>query len=101
MQIRYGYELIFSCPQSTPMIFMLHTHPSRVPDLIRPDTLVTEPQSYLSIYSDVYGNTCTRLIATPGHFRVNGTVQNMPEFQKAFSCKAGQPMVSQNACHVW
>jgi hypothetical protein len=22
---------------------------------------------------------------------VNGVVQNMPEFQKAFACKAGQP----------
>ncbi len=38
---------------------------------------------------------------SPGRYRVNGTVQNMPEFQKAFSCKAGQPMVSQNACRVW
>jgi endothelin-converting enzyme/putative endopeptidase len=38
---------------------------------------------------------------SPGRFRVNGVVQNMPEFQKAFSCKAGQPMVSANACHVW
>ena len=38
---------------------------------------------------------------SPGQYRVNGTLQNMPEFQKAFSCKAGQPMVSQNACHVW
>jgi predicted metalloendopeptidase len=38
---------------------------------------------------------------SPGRFRVNGTVQNMPEFQKAFSCKAGQPMVSANACRVW
>jgi putative endopeptidase len=38
---------------------------------------------------------------SPGRFRVNGTVQNMPEFQKAFSCKAGQPMVSTNACRVW
>jgi endothelin-converting enzyme/putative endopeptidase len=28
-------------------------------------------------------------------------VENMPEFQKAFSCKAGQPMVSANACRVW
>jgi len=28
-------------------------------------------------------------------------VQNMPEFQKAWGCKAGQPMVSANACHVW
>jgi len=37
----------------------------------------------------------------PGQFRTNGTVQNMPEFQKAFSCKAAQPMVSANACRVW
>ena len=37
----------------------------------------------------------------PARFRVNGVVQNMPEFQKAFSCKAGQPMVSANACRVW
>jgi endothelin-converting enzyme/putative endopeptidase len=38
---------------------------------------------------------------SPGRYRVNGTLQNSPEFQKAFSCKAGQPMVSQNACRVW
>src|SRR5260370_8519941 len=38
---------------------------------------------------------------SPGKFRVNGVVQNMPEFQKAWGCKAGQPMVAENACHVW
>jgi len=38
---------------------------------------------------------------SPGRYRVNGVVQNMPEFQKAFGCKAGQPMVAENACHVW
>jgi putative endopeptidase len=38
---------------------------------------------------------------SPGKFRVNGTVQNMPEFQKAWGCKADQPMVSANACRVW
>jgi predicted metalloendopeptidase len=38
---------------------------------------------------------------SPGKYRVNGTVQNMPEFQKAWNCKAGQPMVAQNACRVW
>ncbi|HSM87147.1 MAG TPA: M13 family metallopeptidase, partial [Candidatus Limnocylindrales bacterium] len=38
---------------------------------------------------------------SPGKYRVNGVVQNMPEFQKAWGCKAGQPMVRQNACHVW
>ncbi len=35
-------------------------------------------------------------------FRVNGTVSNMPEFQKAFGCKEGMPMVrGGNACRVW
>jgi putative endopeptidase len=38
---------------------------------------------------------------SPGKFRTNGVVQNMPEFQKAWGCKAGQPMVAENACHVW
>ena len=38
---------------------------------------------------------------SPGKWRVNGVVQNMPEFQQAWGCKAGQPMVSANACHVW
>ena len=36
-----------------------------------------------------------------GRFRVNGVVSNMPEFEKAWGCKAGQPMVRQNACRVW
>jgi len=38
---------------------------------------------------------------SPGKWRVNGVVQNMPEFQQAWGCKAGQPMVSANACRVW
>ncbi len=38
---------------------------------------------------------------SPARYRVNGVMVNMPEFQQAFSCKAGQPMVSANACRVW
>ncbi len=38
---------------------------------------------------------------SPGKYRVNGTVENMPEFEQAWSCKAGQPMVSADACRVW
>jgi endothelin-converting enzyme/putative endopeptidase len=34
-------------------------------------------------------------------YRVNGVVQNMPEFQKAFSCSLGQPMVRRSPCRVW
>ena len=33
--------------------------------------------------------------------RVNGTVQNMVEFEKAFSCKAGAPMAPVKRCRVW
>jgi predicted metalloendopeptidase len=40
-------------------------------------------------------------VHSTGQFRVNGVVQNMPEFQKAFACKAGQPMVKSPACRVW
>ncbi len=38
---------------------------------------------------------------SPGRWRVNGAVQNSAAFQQAFGCKAGQPMVSKNACRVW
>ncbi len=38
---------------------------------------------------------------SPGKYRVNGLVVNMEEFQKAYSCKAGQPMVRENRCRVW
>jgi endothelin-converting enzyme/putative endopeptidase len=33
--------------------------------------------------------------------RVNNVLSNMPEFQQAFSCKAGQPMVHETRCRVW
>jgi predicted metalloendopeptidase len=34
-------------------------------------------------------------------WRVNGTIQNMPEFQQAFGCRVGQAMVRAPACRVW
>lgn len=34
-------------------------------------------------------------------FRVNGVVSNMPEFAKAFACRADAPMVKAPACRVW
>ncbi len=45
------------------------------------------------------------LVATNPHsipkYRVNNVVANMPEFQQAFGCKKGQPMVRENACRIW
>jgi len=39
---------------------------------------------------------------SPGRYRVNGVLSNMPEFRQAFGCKADQPMVrGDKACRVW
>jgi endothelin-converting enzyme/putative endopeptidase len=38
---------------------------------------------------------------SPEQYRANGVVSNMPEFQQAFHCKVGSPMVNQNRCRVW
>jgi len=38
---------------------------------------------------------------SPGRFRVDGVVQNMPEFSRAFSCKAGDKMYAAKGCRVW
>jgi endothelin-converting enzyme/putative endopeptidase len=40
---------------------------------------------------------------SPGTYRINGVVVNMPEFGQAFGCKAGQPMVKagDKVCRVW
>jgi endothelin-converting enzyme/putative endopeptidase len=47
-----------------------------------------------------------RMLATidthsPDKYRTNGVVSNMPEFQRAFHCKAGSSMVRENRCRVW
>ena len=70
----------------------------------------TPEQKFFIAYGQAWCSNWTpelaRLIAqsnphSPPQFRVNGVVSNMPEFQKAFGCKQGQPMVRENACHVW
>jgi predicted metalloendopeptidase len=38
---------------------------------------------------------------SPGEFRVDGVLQNVPEFANAFGCAEGRPMVSAKACRVW
>ena len=38
---------------------------------------------------------------SPGKYRVNGVVVNLPEFGKAFACKPGAAMTSAKPCKVW
>jgi endothelin-converting enzyme/putative endopeptidase len=38
---------------------------------------------------------------SPGRYRVNGLMVNMPEFQQAFKCKTGDAMSPKTRCRVW
>jgi endothelin-converting enzyme/putative endopeptidase len=38
---------------------------------------------------------------SPGRWRVNGVVSNMPAFARAYGCRAGDPMVRPEPCRVW
>jgi transglutaminase-like putative cysteine protease len=73
IQIRIGYELIYDCPQPTPMILMLNVHPTRADDLVLPDILTTNPYVPLLQYPDSFGNLCTRLVAPAGRIKIAST----------------------------
>ena len=38
---------------------------------------------------------------SPGKYRVNGLMVNIPDFQRAFACQPGQPLTRDNRCRVW
>jgi transglutaminase-like putative cysteine protease len=69
--IRVGFELIYQCPQPTPMVVTLNVHYSRVSDLVEPDHLHVEPSLPLKGYRDSFGNWCTRLVAPSGRLRLS------------------------------
>jgi transglutaminase-like putative cysteine protease len=71
MQIRIGYEIIFDCPQPTPMLLTLSVHYSRAADLVVPDHLITTPSIPLTAYRDGFGNWCTRIVAPAGEIRLS------------------------------
>jgi transglutaminase-like putative cysteine protease len=70
VKIHVGYELIYECPQPTPMILMLNVHYSRVSDLVAPDHLVTDPALPIAVYRDSFGNWCSRIVAPAGLTRI-------------------------------
>jgi transglutaminase-like putative cysteine protease len=71
MNIQIGYEIIYDCPQPTPMILTLNVHHSRVPDLIVADQIRTNPPIPLVAYHDSYGNWCSRIVAPAGRLTLS------------------------------
>jgi transglutaminase-like putative cysteine protease len=69
MQIRVGYELVYRCPQPTPMILTLNIHYSRASDLAKPDYMMVQPSVPIQAYRDLFGNWCSRIEAPQGLIR--------------------------------
>ena len=70
MQIRVGYELIYDCPQPTPMMLVVNIHHSRAADIVVPDQLTTDPMVPVAGYHDRFGNWCSRILAPQGRIRI-------------------------------
>jgi len=70
VHIKVGYELIYDCPQPTPMLLMLNIHYSRASDIVVPDHLVTSPAVPITAYRDEFGNWVSRIVAPAGVTRI-------------------------------
>lgn len=71
MKIHVGYELVYQCPQPTPMLLTLNLHYTRASDVMRVDHIVTQPPLPISAYRDGFGNWCSRIVAPAGTTRIS------------------------------
>jgi transglutaminase-like putative cysteine protease len=70
VRIRAGFEIVYQCPQPTPMLLVLSPHPSRLPDLEGPHQLLFDPSIVATEYHDSFGNLCHRIVAPAGRLMV-------------------------------
>lgn len=70
MHIKLGYELAFELSAPTPMLLLLHVHPSRSVDVVRDSGVQTEPFVQLSTFKDSFGNIASRILAPAGVMKI-------------------------------
>jgi len=70
VKIKVGYELIYDCPQPTPMMLVLHIHYTRASDILIPDRVTTDPPVATFAYRDSFGNWCSRIVAPQGRLMI-------------------------------
>lgn len=71
MRVRLGYELLYDCPQPTPVLLLLSIHHSHFSDIVLPDHLKSEPALVTDAYRDGFGNWCTRFVMPAGRTRLS------------------------------
>ena len=72
MLIRYGYEITLTCVQPTALVCLLSVHDDRAADLRAPETIFTSPPVPVTMYYDLFGNRCRRLVAPAGDLTIWG-----------------------------
>jgi transglutaminase-like putative cysteine protease len=71
INIHVGHELVFECPQPTPMILTLNVHFTRVSDLLHAEQITIDPYTPVVAYRDSFGNWCSRIVAPKGEIRIS------------------------------
>ncbi len=70
MLIRFGYDITVTCPAPTPLIGLLSVRDERLSDMRTYEAVQTYPHGATRVYRDLFGNTCRRMFAYPGDFRM-------------------------------
>jgi transglutaminase-like putative cysteine protease len=71
MQIRAGYEIVYDCPNPTPMVLTLSVHPSRMSSLRTPHRIEFDRPVTTTEYRDRSDNICTRIVAPSGRLTIS------------------------------
>jgi transglutaminase-like putative cysteine protease len=71
MQIHAGYEIAFEFDRETALVLMLSIHPDRQQDLRGTHAIRLSRDIPTRDYLDIFGNTCTRLVAPPGPLTIS------------------------------
>jgi transglutaminase-like putative cysteine protease len=66
VEIRAGYDIAFQCFQETPMTLALSIELARKRDLLSDHLIGFSPNVPSRNYVDMFGNTCTRIVAPAG-----------------------------------
>lgn len=75
MRIRFGYDITISCQVPTPLICLMSPRVDQIAALTVPETFQTDPALPSTLYFDLFGNTCRRLVAPPGDLRLTSQAE--------------------------
>ncbi len=75
MRIRFGYDITITCSMPTPLICLMSPRVDQLASLTVPETFQTDPGLPSTLYFDLFGNTCRRMIAPPGDLRLTSQAE--------------------------